>query len=257
MIRDGYIIIEENEVYYNIINERYSGDNVGWIVVLHEGLGSVAQWKEIPLEISNITKRPVLVYDRIGHGKSSFESVPRKSNFMQFEAEVILPNLIKHFTNSQKISLIGHSDGATIALIYGGLYPDSVEFIVAESAHVVAEELTFDSIKKLKDLLPKSNLISRLEKYHGSKANALFQNWSDVWLSDSFASFNICDGLKKNKNKILVIQGDNDSYGSEVQCRAILNAVTCELRIAIVKNCGHTPHFEAKDEYFSEILKYF
>src|SRR5260370_23071941 len=159
------------------------------IVMLHEGLGSIAMWKDFPERVAEATGCGVLVYSRYGHGKSQRLAEKRCVDFMHHEAKVVLPELLRHFQIEQPI-LLGHSDGATIALIYAGTWPGCVRGLVLEAPHVLVEEFGLRSTVAIRNVYETTELREKLARYH-DHVDEMFHGWNDIWLDPQFREWNI------------------------------------------------------------------
>jgi pimeloyl-ACP methyl ester carboxylesterase len=209
------------------------------IVMLHEGLGSVAMWKDFPEQVAEATGCGVLVYSRYGHGKSERLAEKRSVDFMHHEAKVMLPELLRIFQIEQPI-LLGHSDGASIALIYAGTWPERVRGLILEAPHIFVEELSIRSITAIRKLYESIDLPQKLARYH-DYVDETFRGWNDIWLDPLFRYWNIEEYLAAITCPTLVIQGENDEYGTLAQVEAIQRRVP-ETQTLILPRCGHSPH---------------
>ena len=210
------------------------------LVFLHEGLGSIGQWRDFPAKLAGATGCSALVYDRYGYGQSDVLAEPRRSvRFMHDEALVALPELTKALQLEKPI-LVGHSDGASIALIHAGA-GHAVRGVVAMAPHVFIEPLCISSIEKAADAFERTDLAPRLGRYHRD-ARKTFYGWADVWLDPEFKRWDIrADYLPGVRCPVLAIQGHDDEYGTMAQLDEIKARVSgpCELRK--LENCGHAP----------------
>src|ERR1700730_1721613 len=209
------------------------------IVMLHEGLGSVAMWKDFPERVAEASGCGVLVYSRYGHGKSERLAEKRSIDFMHHEAKVVLPELLREFQIEQPI-LLGHSDGASIALIYAGTWPDRVRGFVLEAPHVFVEDLSIRNITAIRNLYESTDLRKKLARYH-EHIDETFRGWNDIWLDPQFRNWNIEEYLEAITCPTLVVQGANDEYGTLAQAEAIHRRVPATQTL-ILPGCGHSPH---------------
>ena len=209
------------------------------IVMLHEGLGSVALWKDFPERLAAATGAGLLIYSRYGHGASTLLEGDRPVDYMHHEAEVVLPAMLEHFKIERPI-LFGHSDGGSIALIYAGFRPDGVAGLILEAPHVFVEDLTVASIAQVKELYRTADLAGRLRRYHHS-VDQTFWGWNNIWLDPLFKLWNIEAYLPAIRCPILAIQGEDDEYGTRTQLDAIA-AATPATEIVLLPACGHSPH---------------
>ncbi len=215
------------------------------IVFLHEALGSVGQWKSFPWELCRATGCDGVVYDRRGHGQSSAVREPRDLDFYRSEAEVYLRGLLDEL-NVRRPILFGHSDGATIALKYASSFPEETVAVVSEAAHVIIEEITLEGIREAKQIYATTDLGTKLARYHGDKTDAVFRAWADTWLAPGLAKWNMLDDLRKITCPVLVVQGEDDQYGSRLQVDSITNHVSGESELLWIEGCGHVPHLQAR-----------
>lgn len=209
------------------------------IVMLHEGLGSIALWKDFPAQVAARSGCGVLTYSRYGHGNSDKLMEQRPVRFMHHEGEVVLPELLRKLGIVRPI-LIGHSDGGSIALIFAGKCPDAVSGLILEAPHVFVENLSIASIAQAKTTYQATDFPQRLGRYHAN-VDATFWGWNDIWLDPAFRSWNIEEYVPKITCPILCIQGEEDEYGTIAQVEAI-KAAAPQTQIAMLPNCKHSPH---------------
>lgn len=209
------------------------------IVMLHEGLGSLALWKDFPRELAAATGFPVVVYSRFGYGDSDSPPPYTALEMHRREALEVLPELLQHLEISRPI-LFGHSDGASIALIYTGAQPKAVSGLILLAPHVFVEEMCLASISHAKDTYLTSNMRQKLARYHKDPDRA-FWLWNNVWLDPAFRAWNIEHVLPSIDCPLLAIQGYQDEYGTLEQLNRIARAIpqTEQLRLT---QCRHSPH---------------
>ena len=253
--------MKEIRKFYNISGKQIevkvifnNGNDKNPIIFLHEGLGSVDQWKEWPKIISTITKRDVYLYSRVGMGNSSPLKDKRSINFMHEEALKTLPKLISKLNINKPPILLGHSDGASISIIYAGSKL-MVKSLILIAPHIFVEEISINSIKNIKKIWLNSNLKKKLKKYHKDVVGA-FKGWCNIWLTEEFKSWNIEKYLKDIKVPILLIQGKNDEYGSLDQILGINKQVATKIENIIIEQCGHSP-FRDHPEIVNNAIKEF
>jgi pimeloyl-ACP methyl ester carboxylesterase len=205
------------------------------LVFLHEGLGSRSAWREFPAALARATGRAALVYSRVGYGRSSPRPAPWPLDFMEREARDALPTLLAD-EKLDDVILVGHSDGASIALLYAGAIGHGVRALVLEAPHVFVEDETVASIARLDD-----ELRVRLGRHH-AHADALFAAWRGVWLHPDFRRWNIEPCLGRVRLPTLVIQGQDDEYGTVAQVDAIRRGLAGPCETLLLPACGHAPH---------------
>jgi len=224
------------------------------LVFLHEGLGSIRQWRDFPAKVAAATGCRALVYDRYGYGQSEvLQELKRSVRFMHDEALRSLPELLRELKIENPV-LIGHSDGASIALIHaGGGFP--VKAVVAMAPHVFIEPLCLLSISKIKDSFETSDLAGKFGRYHRD-ARKTFYGWADVWLDPDFTSWDIRDDyLPQIECPVLAIQGEDDEYGTMAQLDDTKRRVRrCEL--LKLAQCGHSPFRDQPGKVLSSVKSF-
>jgi pimeloyl-ACP methyl ester carboxylesterase len=223
------------------------------IVMLHEGLGSIGLWKDFPQLLAERTGCGVLVYSRYGHGRSDRLAENRTVDYMHREAEVVLPALLEHM-NITKPVLFGHSDGASIALIYAGRFPNAPRGLILEAPHVFVEEVAIQGIEQTTVRYATTDLPSRLARYH-EHPDELFRGWSDIWLDPSFGSWNIESYLSSIQCPVLLIQGEDDVYGTPRQLDAI-QARIHSAQVLMLPHCGHSPHLDRQEAVLARAAEF-
>ncbi len=214
------------------------------IVMLHEGLGCLALWRDFPERIAEATGFGVFVYSRAGYGRSGPADLPRPTDYMTDEAVDVLPDVLDAF-GFQRGILLGHSDGATIAAIYAGSVPDlRVRGLILMAPHFFAEEMGLAEIAQAREAFATTDLRTRMAKYHDAPTRT-FAGWADVWLSDAFRRWNVADTIDHWRIPCLAIQGRQDQYGTLAQIREIEERIYAPLETVVLDDCGHAPHTEA------------
>lgn len=221
------------------------------LVFLHEGLGSVALWKRFPAEVAQASGCPVLVYSRHGYGRSDRLHEPRRVDYMHREALEVLPEVLDRLGVDDPI-LVGHSDGASIALIHAGSGKRPVRGLVAMAPHVFVEDITVKSIAEAGEAFRTTDLPERLGRYHDDVAST-FRGWNDIWLHPDFRRWNIEEYLPQIRCPVLLIQGEDDQYGTAAQVGAIARLVSGPVETVMLAECAHSPHQAQKDATLAAI----
>jgi pimeloyl-ACP methyl ester carboxylesterase len=212
------------------------------LVFLHEGLGSVALWKDFPAQVVSATGVPALVYSRYGYGQSDRLAGARGVDYMHREALEVLPELLESLSIRNPV-LIGHSDGASIALIHAGAGSRPVRGLVLMAPHVFVEDITVNSIAEAKVAFENTGLPAKLARYHDD-VESTFRGWNDIWLHPDFRRWNIEEYLPGVNWPLLLIQGEDDQYGTAAQVRAIARQVKGPVETIMLPNCAHSPHVD-------------
>ena len=220
-----------------------SYDSRPTLVLLHDSLGCIALWKDFPEKLSRRAQCNVLVYDRLGYGKSGPFLYPKRDNdYLELEAHLL--NALLRYYKIEKTILFGHSDGGSIALITAAKYPEKIIGIITEGAHVFVESITVNGIREAIKLYQTTDLKTKLEKYHGDKTETMFWAWTATWTSDEFQTWNIENWLPMILCPALIIQGENDEYGSVEQVEKICNGIGQKAEPLLIPDVMHTPHKE-------------
>ena len=223
------------------------------IVMLHEGLGSVALWKDFPQLLASRTGCGLLVYSRYGLGNSDRLLEKRPVRFMHHEGEVVLPELLDKLNITRPI-LLGHSDGGSIAIIFAGKYPERPRGLILEAPHVFVEDLSVASIAQAKVAYLTTDLPRKLGRYH-QHVDATFWGWNDIWLDPKFRSWNIEEYLPAISCPVLCIQGEDDEYGTIAQVRAIQARVPAT-EVVMMPNCKHSPHRDQPEATLEKMVEF-
>lgn len=244
MAEAGFLDVDGTRLEYRRVGPPESAPT---LVFLHEGLGSVSLWKDFPDKLAERTGCGALVYSRAGYGKSDPVPLPRPVRFMHDEATV-LPKVLKAAGVRESI-LVGHSDGASIALIYSGQaagrdQPEGLRGLILEAPHVFTEPGGLESIAKIAEVYRTTDLRDRLERHHGANVDVAFWGWNGVWLDLLFRAWNIEEFLPGIRVPILILQGDQDEYGTWRQVEAIERQAGGPVESVLVRDCGHSPHRE-------------
>lgn len=237
------INIQGNNLYIEYLNNF---ENRPTLVFLHDSLGCTTLWRDFPEKLAEATQCNVLVYDRLGYGKSDpMPTYERPVNYMEREADV-LNDLLTALKIDNAI-LFGHSDGGTIALLTAGKYKQKIKIVICEAAHIYVEDITLKGIYEAIEAYKTTNLPERLQKYHGNNTEVLFKAWTKTWTRSDFRNWNIEHLLPVITCPLLFIQGEADEYATLEQLEKTINAVSGEREKYIIPNIGHTPHKEAPD----------
>jgi pimeloyl-ACP methyl ester carboxylesterase len=210
------------------------------LVFLHEGLGSASLWRDFPDKLCRRVGARGLVYSRAGYGRSSGLRAKRSPAFMHDEALDVLPQLLARLGIVRPL-LIGHSDGASIALIHAATHAAAVSGLVLMAPHVFVEAVTLAAIARIAETYETSDLRARLAQHHDHVDDA-FHGWSDIWLSPRFTSWQLGAEVQRLTVPTLLIQGEDDAYGTLAQLDAFEAARAAKVTRLVLRACGHSPH---------------
>ncbi|HVR99176.1 MAG TPA: alpha/beta hydrolase [Thermoanaerobaculia bacterium] len=225
------------------------------LVFLHEGLGSASSWRDFAPRLATETGCGALVYSRAGYGASDPAPPHWPVRFMHDEA-IILAAVLDAMAIQEPI-LVGHSDGASIALIYTGSAPKiEPKALALEAPHVFVEPLTVASIAKLPGRYAEGDLERKLRRQHGDNTDRTFHAWTEVWLSPAFRNWDSQEYLPGVGCPVLIVQGERDEYGTLRQVEAITASVAGPVETVILANSGHSPHRERPGETFQAMARF-
>jgi pimeloyl-ACP methyl ester carboxylesterase len=221
--------------------QRIAGSDAGapTLVFLHEGLGSVAMWREFPRDAALATGCSAVVYSRYGYGQSDVLREARRVDYMHVEALDVLPELLARMGVREPV-LVGHSDGGSIALIHAAARGD-VRGLVVMAPHVFVEDISVKSIAEAKTAFETTDLPQKLGRYHADAAKT-FRGWNDIWLHPDFRAWNIEEVLPRITSPMLAIQGFDDEYGTMAQLEAIARQTGGPVELLRLAACRHSPH---------------
>lgn len=223
------------------------------LVLLHEGLGSVAMWRDFPGRLAHASGCDAFVYSRYGYGKSDPLTAPHGVRYMHDEALKVLPELLDKLAIARPI-LVGHSDGGSIALIHAGARIRPAAAVVTLAAHVLVEDISVQSIAAAKVAYETTDFRSKLARYHADVDSA-FWGWNRIWLHPDFRAWNIEEYLTGIACPVLAIQGEDDEYGTMEQMRRI-GARVPDVELLELEDCRHSPHRDQPQATLDAITRF-
>jgi len=225
------------------------------IVLLHEGLGCVAMWREFPERLAKETGHAIVVYSRAGYGGSDPVPLPRPLDYMQEEARHVVGPVLDQ-AGVREAVLVGHSDGGSIALVHAALdQRKRIAGIVLLAPHVFCEDISVSAITEAKHAYESGDLRAKLAKYHGKNVDVAFWGWNGAWLDPKFREWNLTPFLPDIRCRVVVMQGVDDPYGTLEQVDAIERGVrgSPAFRRMILPGVGHAPWRERETETIAEV----
>jgi pimeloyl-ACP methyl ester carboxylesterase len=256
----GFIDIDGDRLEYLRIAPERPGRT---LVFLHEGLGSVAAWRDFPRTLCDRLAAPGFVYSRRGYGQSSPDPQPRGTDYLHREANEVLPALLAALGIVAPL-LVGHSDGGSIALLHAARAVDEPAVrpaaIAIMAPHVRVEDVTLQGIRAARIAWsvggPQGKLQSNLAALHADATSAFF-GWNDAWLEPAFAHWNIEREIETVTCPVLAIQGEQDQYGTMDQLDRIARAVSGPCRLLKLDRCGHAPHRDQPEAVIEAIAQFY
>jgi pimeloyl-ACP methyl ester carboxylesterase len=229
------------------------------VVFLHEGLGSLAMWKDFPSVLCDRLQWRGLVYSRPGYGASTPRAPDERwdVDFMHRQAHEVLPAFLAAAgvdAAAQPPWLFGHSDGGSIALLYAARFPGRLAGAVVVAPHIFVEDFGLASIEAARQAYRTTDLARRLARYHLDPDSA-FWGWNDIWLHPPFRSWNIEEEIRAVRAPLLCLQGRDDEYGTLAQVEGIARAVP-GARVVVLEACGHSPHKDQPARLVEEVARF-
>jgi pimeloyl-ACP methyl ester carboxylesterase len=225
------------------------------LVLLHEGLGCVAMWRDFPEALAKRTGYGVLVYSRRGYGKSDVRPLPWPISYMHDEALDVLPRVLDA-AGVRKCILVGHSDGASIATIYAGSTQDfRVRGLALMAPHFFVEDVSIASIAAAKQAYEDGVLREKLARYHDN-VDVAFYGWNGAWLDPAFRAWRIDDAVAHVRVPMLIIQGVGDQYGTVAQVKLAQEEAYCPVEALVLKDCRHAPQVDQPEATLSAIAEF-
>ena len=250
----GYLEIDDVRLEYELYGRPNSG--LPTLVLLHEGLGCIDMWMDFPMRLLQATGYPVFAYSRRGYGRSDPKLPPWSRRFMHDEGLEILPKVLVA-AGLDEVVLVGHSDGASIALIYsGGVEQQIASAIVLMAPHVFVEDISVTSIEQAARAYTRTSLREKLMRYHGDNVDGAFWGWNKAWLDPDFANWNIERYLSGVAIPTLLIQGEDDQFGTGKQLIAIERQICGPVTTRMLPDCRHSPHIDQAAATLQEIASF-
>ena len=240
----GLLELAEMRLEYRMIGPH--PDAASTLVLLHEGLGCVAGWGSFAEDLAVATGAGVFAYSRAGYGRSSPAKLPRPVSFMHDEARDVLARVLDAIGFRRGL-LVGHSDGASIATIYAGSIQDHrVRGLALMAPHFFTEDVGIAEIVRTRAAFEAGPLRAKLARWHADPDNA-FHSWCGPWLDPEFRKWDLSDALAHIRVPILIVQGENDQYGTTRQIEVAQQECYCPVDVAMLPNTRHAPHREAPE----------
>ena len=243
MASEGFLVADRRRLEFTWHGPRpEAGPEVGpTLVFLHDGTGCISTWKDFPRRLGEATGLGVFCYSRAGYGGSDPAVLPRTTRYMHHEAQTVLPQVLTG-AGIGEVVLVGHSDGASIALIHAGGRAEGLRALLLVAPHVFAEELSMAGIRRAAEDYRTTDLRERLARHHGKGVDEAFWGWNDIWLHPDFRHWNIEDTLAPIRVPTLLIQGAADEYGTLAQLERIESGISGPVERVMIPACGHSPH---------------
>ena len=224
------------------------------LVFLHEGLGSIRQWRDFPQALAAELGLPAMIYDRFGYGASEAREGAQDPLYLAREARTLAEVLAG--CGIARPVLVGHSDGGTIALLFAALHPGAPLAVLVEAAHVFVVDEAVAGVARAAEAYRETALRDQLRRHHGDKVDSVFAGWAEIWLDPGHRAWQMLDRLGAITAPVLAIQGADDEYGTPAQIGAIVAGVSGPARSLLLPACGHVPHFQAADRVLPAMARF-
>ena len=244
-VLDSFVEVPGGSVF--VRRWRLPGSRRSPIILLHDSLGSVEQWRDFPPALAEASARDVIAYDRLGFGRSTRRTERPSVDFVFDEAATFFP-VIQRALRLNRFALFGHSVGGAMALSIAAARSEGCDAIITEAAQAFVEPRTLSGIRAARAQFDDPAQFERLAKWHGEKAGWVLDAWTGVWLSPDFLPWNLDEQLAQVTCPVLAIHGELDEYGSAEFPRRIASRVNGPSKFVILDGCGHVPHRERTDE---------
>jgi pimeloyl-ACP methyl ester carboxylesterase len=226
------------------------------LMLLHEGLGCVAMWRDFPAALNATTGLAVFAWSRAGYGGSDPARLPRPLSYMHDEARDVMP-VVLDAAGFSSVIVIGHSDGASIAAIHAGMTQDArLKGLVLIAPHFFVEDISIRSIAAARVAYTEGDLRDRLKRYHGENTDCAFRGWNDAWQDNGFLAWDIREYLPRICVPVLGLQGRDDPYGTLKQIDALCELVPGRVERMVLEDCGHSPHREQPEASVTVISEF-
>jgi pimeloyl-ACP methyl ester carboxylesterase len=249
----GFLDIASQHLEYRMVGPR--PDEAPTLVLLHEGLGCVGLWNDFPDKLAKVTGCGVFAYSRAGYGKSSPVKLPRPLSYVRDVAREVLPRLLDAI-GFQRGLLIGHSDGASIVAVYAGSRQDHrVGGLVLIAPLFFTEDQAIASIEAAREAYEGGDLRQRLARWHTHVDNA-FKGWNGAWLDPDFRKWDITEFLAYIRVPVLIVQGEDDQYGTVKQIEVAQEECYCPVEVALLPGARHSPQRDAPEATLTAIAEF-
>jgi pimeloyl-ACP methyl ester carboxylesterase len=226
-------------------------------VFLHEGLGSLSQWREFPQRLCDALGCRGLVFSRPGYGNSTPRTAPWPQDYLQRQTRALLPAYFDALgLQAERLFLFGHSDGASLALLFAAAYPARVRGLVAMAPHLFVEPMTIAGLRRAKQAFESGRSLRAALARHHANVDSAFYGWNDAWLRPGFEQWNIEADLAGLACPVLALQGVDDEYGSLAQIEAV-GRIHAGARVVALEACGHAPQRDQAERVIAETLQTF
>jgi len=225
------------------------------ILLLHESLGCIEQWKDFPSALAQATGRTVVAYDRLGFGRSDRLTAPPAPTFVEDEAAHGFACVLEHL-GIERFVVLGHSVGGSMAVHCAARYPEACQAMITMSAVTFVEQRTLSGIRQARAWFADPAQRERLRRYHGERSDWVLSAWIDTWLAPDFATWTLAHALPAVGCPSLAIHGDDDEFGSERHPQLIADHASGQVEQALLSGVGHVPHREQPEQVLERIERF-
>lgn len=225
------------------------------LVFLHEGLGSIELWRDLPDRVAEATGLGVFLYSRHGYGASDHKPHPWADTYLHEEALIWLPRVLKA-AGIRRAVLVGHSDGGSIAAIAASAnVARQVQGVVLMAPHVMVEPAVLDGVQAAVRAYEGGRLRQQLGRYH-PHVDDVFWGWAKAWMQFGRIGWDVRPFLSGVSVPVLVMQGDGDEYGTADQYQSVAKAVSGPVEVLELENCRHLLYRDRPDDVVNAVVDF-
>ncbi len=225
------------------------------LVLLHDSLGCVDLWRDLPARLCEATGRPVVAYDRLGFGRSDAHGGTLPLDFIADEARDAFPLVLQQL-GIDRFAVLGHSVGGGMAVNCAAVHGERCEALVTLSAQAFVEDLTVQGLRAAREQFAQPAQVARLARYHGDKAAWVLEAWLGTWLNPAFASWSLDAVLPRVTCPVLALHGADDEFGSPQHPQRITRLAGGSARMVLMARTGHVPHREQPDAVLAAVAQH-
>ena len=258
------------------------------IIVIHGGAGYITQESLLPAMARLADHNCVIFYDQRGLGRSTGEVVPEQINLKTYVSDI---EAIRRSLGLKRVSLLGHSWGALLAMHYAINYPESIDKLILLSAMPgSSEDLGLFFTELTKRLAPYHERLQEIEssdlyltgdpKTVENQQKMTFQTY--LYKPENVCKLNLYRPRKEIMNGFKVVEIFGETVFSKpynlftdlgnLKCPTLilhgaedpipfstaenLQKAIPHSKLIKIEQCGHFPYVEQPDVFFQATFKF-